>query len=151
MRIDAGNDYLAAIQRPQSSAMASNSPVSFSAIMTTATGNAAQAGADSLAQPDFTNMTRKELFGWMNGKIRSGEMSLDDSSALLGMTVKIQPGAAQGAPIALDDRERVNFVQIAQDGIAGARSRNDDMTRKVLETAMQIMRRGHDSRIDQRA
>src|SRR3546814_3780942 len=84
-------------------------------------------------------MTRQELFDWMNGKIKRGEMSLDDSSAFLGMTVKIPVGTGQGAPIALDDWERVNFVQLARDGIAGAQSRKDAMTLAMLQSAMQTM------------
>lgn len=143
MRIDAGNINLAVLQRPQSSAATSNSLGSFSAVMTSATANAAQAGTGSPTQPDFTSMTRKELFDWMNSKISSGEMSLDDSSAFLGMTVKISVGAGQSAPLALDDRDRVNFMQMAQDGIAGAQSRNDATALKMLQTAMQIMQNGH--------
>src|SRR3546814_16713871 len=78
-------------------------------------------------------MTRQVLFDWMNGKIKRGEMSLDDSSAFLGMTVKIPVGTGQGAPIALDAWERVNFVQLARDGIAGAQSRNDAMHMPSLQ------------------
>lgn len=32
----------------------------------------------------ITDMTRQELFDWMNGEVRSGKMSLDDSSVFLG-------------------------------------------------------------------
>lgn len=96
-------------------------------------------------------MTRKELFDWMNSKIKSGEMSLDDSSAFLGMTVKMPVGAGQNAPVALDDRERVNFVQRAQDGIAGALSRNDAMTLKMLQSATQIMQSDQGANIDRHA
>src|SRR3546814_18275643 len=59
----------------------------------------------------------------MNGKIKRGEMSLDDSSAFLGMTVKIPVGTGQGAPIALDDWERVNFVQLAADALGALHRR----------------------------
>ncbi|WP_158298742.1 hypothetical protein [Sphingomonas psychrotolerans] len=147
MRINEGGNALAAIRPTQSPTAASNSAAAFSAIMTTA--NAAPAEKDN-SQPDFTSMTRKEMFDWMNGKIIGGEMSLDDSSAFLGMTVRIPVEAGHDAPLALDDREQVNFVLMTQDGIAGARSRNDDMTRKMLETAMQVMRHDHGGRVDLR-
>lgn len=135
MRIEAG---LAIRQRPPSEAVAPDGPASFAAIMAfaTATGNAAQAGA----APDFTSMTRKDLFDWMNSRIGSGEMSLEDGAAFLGMTVRIPVGAAQGAPLALDDQERVDFVRTARDGIAGALARNDAAARERLETALRIMR-----------
>ena len=149
--IDAANMSLAATQRPQSPAVAPSGPAAFSTIMATATADAAQVGTGNVARPDFTSMTRKDMFDWMNGKIRNGEMSLDDSSAFLGMTIRIPVGATQGAPVALDNRERVDFVQMTQNGIAGALSRNDDVTRKMLETALQIMRHDRASRVDQRA
>src|SRR3546814_8810556 len=105
----------------------------FSAALSTAPASTAQTGPGSAAPPDFTSMTRQELFDWMNGKIKRGEMSLDDSSAFLGMTVKIPVGSGQGAPIALDDGERDNFVQLARDGIAGAQSRNDAMPQAMIQ------------------
>lgn len=128
-----------------------NSPTSFSVVLTTATENADQAGTGSAAPTDFTSMTRKGLFERMNSKIKSGEMSLADSSAFLGMTVKIPVGAGQSAPVALDDRDRVNFVQMAQDGIVGAQSRNDSTTLKMLQNAMQLMQNDHGANIDRRA
>src|SRR3546814_17878281 len=65
---------------------------SFSAALSTAPASTAQTGPGSAAPPDFTSMTRQELFDWMNGKIKRGEMSLDDSSAFLGMTVRYPLG-----------------------------------------------------------
>src|SRR3546814_5146097 len=85
--MESANNYLAASQRP-SSADRTSSP-SFSAALSTAPASTAQTGPGSAAPPDFTSMTRQELFDWTNGKINRGEMSLDDSSAFLGMTVKI--------------------------------------------------------------
>jgi hypothetical protein len=149
VRIGEGGDFLAVARRPQSSAVAANGAAPFSTIMTAA--NPAPAGKGDTKEPDFSNMTRKEMFDWMNGKITGGEMSLDDSSAFLGMTIRVPVAGGSDAPLALDDRERVNFVLLAQDGIAGALSRNDDTTRKMLETAMQAMRQEPGSRVDQRA
>ncbi|AMK20536.1 MULTISPECIES: hypothetical protein [Sphingomonadales] len=149
MRIETANNYLAASQRPSSADRTSSS--SFSAALSTAPASTAQTGPGSAAPPDFTSMTRQELFDWMNGKIKRGEMSLDDSSAFLGMTVKIPVGTGQGAPIALDDWERVNFVQLARDGIAGAQSRNDAMTLAMLQSAMQMMQGDHGANISRHA
>src|SRR3546814_1728911 len=84
----------------------------FSAALSTAPASTAQTGPGSAAPPDFTSMTRQELFDWMNGKIKRGEMSLDDSSAFLGMTVKIPVGTGQGAPIALDDRSEEHTSEL---------------------------------------
>src|SRR3546814_16311715 len=67
------------------------------------------------------------------------------------MTVKIPVGTGQGAPIALDDWERVNFVQLARDGIAGAQSRNDAMTLAMLQSALQMMQGDHGANISRPA
>ncbi|TGX56009.1 hypothetical protein E5A73_02535 [Sphingomonas gei] len=149
MKINQGGDFPAAARRPQSSAVASNGAAPFSTILTAANADPAEKVENK--EPDFTRMTRKEMFDWMNGKIIGGEMSLDDSSAFLGMTIRIPVAAGFNAPLAIDDREQVDFVQLAQDGIAGALSRHDDMTRKMLETAMQVIRHEPGSRVDQRA
>lgn len=91
------------------------------------------------AQTDFTSMTRAELFDWMNGKIAGGEMSLDQSSAFLGMTIKIPVEAGQATWRPIDDNERINVLQIAKDGIEAALARNDDVTGSKLEAALQFM------------
>lgn len=153
MKIDAGNAFPAALQRSQPSAAVPKSAVSFTAALAGPTpSGAVTAGQEASQQPDFTSMTRKEMFDWMNGKIKSGEMSLDDSSAFLGMTLRIPVDAAErGAAAGPDDREQVNFMQLARDGISGAISRNDTVTRSMLEAAMQTMRQYQYGRVDQRA
>jgi len=69
-------------------------------------------------------MTRKEMFDWMNDQIRSGKMSLDESSPFLGMTMKISVATGQPVDMATDTT-RINFVEKARLGIEGARSNND--------------------------
>src|SRR3546814_15544878 len=94
--METANNYLAASQRPSSADRTSSS--SFSAALSTAPASTAQTGPGSAAPPDFTSMTRQELFAWMNGQITRGEMSLDDSLACPGMTGTIPAGTGQGAP-----------------------------------------------------
>ena len=107
----------------------------------TANDNASNAGsrATSGTRPvDFTSMTRKGLVDWMNGKIKAGEMSLDDSSPLLGLTLHIPvSGGASG----FDDRQAVDFVRVVQDAIALARQRNDTGSLKTLEPALGLLQR----------
>lgn len=87
---------------------------------------------------DFTSMTRKGLADWMNGKIRAGEMSFDESSAFLGLTLHMPvSGGASG----FDDRQTVDFVSVVQDAIALARQRNDTASLKTLEPALGLMQR----------
>lgn len=153
MKIDPGSNILAALSRPHSGASVPKGAAAFANLMTSAVASAAQpdaAKAGNGDQPDFTSMTRKDMFDWMNDKIKSGAMSLDDSSAFLGMTLKIPVGTGQGAPNGPDDREPVDFMRLAQDGIAGALSRNDSVTRHMLEAAMQTMRQYQGTGIDLR-
>jgi hypothetical protein len=81
---------------------------------------------------DFTSMTRQELFDWMNGEIRSGRMSLDESTPFLGMTVKLSAATGQSVDMATDT-ERYNFVDRMQQGIAGAHWRHDSREAQRLE------------------
>jgi hypothetical protein len=88
---------------------------------------------------DFTSMTRQEMRDWVNGQIRSGEMSLDDSRPFMAMTMKIPVSGGGGELPAADDSDRIDFTQRVRSGIEGALSRNDQTTLKMLKSAMQIM------------
>lgn len=148
MKIEAGNAAFPRIQSSQSSRANPAASDFFSRAMSGAIPNSDQVVGGNATQPDFTNMTRAELFGWMNEKIAGGEMSLDQSSAFLGMTIEIPVDASQVTPGPIEDNERINVVQIANDGIQGALSRNDDATRHKLEIALQFI---SETRIDRRA
>jgi len=141
MRIDSNASYALAMRKPANNAVIKSGDATSTVDQTGSTGTSATGSSRSgTTQTDFSNMTRKGLFDWMNSQIKSGEMSLDDSSAFLGMTIKIPVGAGRGEAIGLDDQEPVNFLQKAQDGIAWARQNNDTGAVKRLETALNAMR-----------
>ena len=94
----------------------------------------------TVKQADFTSMTRQEMFDWMNNQIRSGKMSLDESSPFLGMTMKISVATGQPVDMATDTT-RINFVEKARLGIEGALSRNDPDLAKRLQAAIDIMKK----------
>lgn len=133
MKIGEGINYPYTSQRPQVSSAERPASTSFSAALT--------AASTSSARPaDFTSMTRRDMRDWINTQIRSGEMSLDDSRPFMAMTMKIP--AAGGAELAVEnDSTRYDFMQQARDGILGARSRSDDATLKMLQSAISIMLR----------
>jgi hypothetical protein len=79
---------------------------------------------------DFTNMTRWELWDWMNSQISSGKMTVEESSPFLAMTL-----VGENKP----DDTRFDFMQLACWGIDYAITRNDKVTLKMLEFAVQIM------------
>ena len=90
------------------------------------------------ARADFTNMTRPDLSDWMNTRIRTGQLSLDDSSAILALANTETIG--QAAPAAARS-ERLNFYQVSRDGIANARLRNDPVVEGLYRTALRIMQK----------
>ena len=72
---------------------------------------------------DFSHMTRKELFDWMNNQIRSGEMSLEESSPFLAMTLKVKQS---GEPVDMNtDSTKLDFVDMAKRGVDAAESRGE--------------------------
>ena len=135
MKVNTESDHFYTTQRAQTSTATSTNPTSFSSAL-----SAANAESTTAKQADFTSMTRKEMFDWMNDQIRSGKMSLDESSPFLGMTMKIS--VATGQPVDMStDATRINFIEKARLGIEGARSNNDPDLAKRLQAAIEVMLR----------
>ena len=101
---------------------------------------AGDASSSSVTTTDFTGMTRQQLFDWMNGQIKSGAMSVDESSPFLGMTLKIDARTMQPVDMATDTTP-VNFMDRATGGIAGALSRGDQEGAARLQAALETMQR----------
>jgi hypothetical protein len=89
---------------------------------------------------DFSNMTRQQLRDWVNSKIISGEMSLDESTPLVGMTLKISTGNMQPVDASLE-KESINFFDNASLGIDGALSRGDKKEAAFVQKALDLMRK----------
>ena len=87
---------------------------------------------------DFHNMTRQEMFDWMNGQLQNGKTSFEESGPFLGMTLKIS--ATTGQPVDMaTDTERFNFVDKARNGIEFALSRYDYDGAERLREAINTM------------
>lgn len=148
MKVDTGASYLFASQRNHAPARANTQD--FAAMLSQRTADTYDAASSPAGsnRPDFTDMTRQELFDWMNGQIRSGDMTLDESSAFLGMTVKIS--AATGQPVEMaTDTTRIDFTEKARQGIEFFLSRFDYAAAEKLQDALDTMQRsqGVDIRI----
>ena len=135
MKINTDSHPTFTTQRVQAATATDTQPTSFSSALAAATTE-----APSVKQEDFTSMTRKDLFDWMNGQIRSGNMSLDESSAFLGMTMKVSVATGQPVDMATDTT-RINFMEKARAGIEGALSRNDPDLAKRLQLALTNMQK----------
>lgn len=103
----------------------------------TPTTSPAATSAGRVDTADFTSMTRGQLLDWMNGKIRAGELSLDDTSGLLGMTMSMPVGGGLAAP---DDTQKLDFISLASDGLAAAEARGDRDGTRSLRDALAVMR-----------
>lgn len=112
----------------------------FEAMLSTRTADtrdAAESSAEGEAL-DFTSMTRQDLFDWMNGELRSGDMSFDESSPFLGMTLKIS--AATGEPVDMaTDTARIDFAEKARQGIDFYQSHFDYASADALKAALDRM------------
>lgn len=142
MKVNTESNHIDTAPRAQASPPAGSNPVSFSSALSAATAES------STAKPaDSTNMTRKEMFDWMNEQIRSGNMSLDESSPFLGMTMKISVATGQPVDMATD-ATRINFAEKARLGMEGARSNNDPDLAKRLLAAIEVMRKYQGQALD---
>lgn len=134
MKINTENNYFN--QHTQISTTANTSKSSFSSLLADAT----TVETPVVKQADFTSMTRKEMFDWMNEQICNGKLSLDDSSTFLGMTMKIS--VISGHPVDMNtDDTRINFIEKARLGVENALSRNDLNLAARLQVAIEIMNR----------
>ncbi len=134
MRIDPGSYFYKNTQTGSAKA----APTTTSMLDNTSSPD--EGSSSGVAQTDFTNMTRQQLFDWMNGQIRSGAMSLKDSSSFLGMTISLDQGSGKVVDMA-SDPTRINFVQRASDGLSGALWRGDTDQAARLQSALDTMQR----------
>lgn len=95
----------------------------------------------SSSSVDFTNMSRNQLKSWINDQIKSGNMSLDQSTPFVSMTMHLSvEGVAEGKLFDPEADVPVNFIQQTQDGIKNAIASHDKFhDLKMLEYALATM------------
>ena len=135
-----------ALQAATQAAVASaTSSTNSSQASSSAASSASQASSTSSGSSsyDFTNMTPNQLLSTVNGLIKSGKMSLDESSPLVPMmgssTLIRVPGAVGGPDIPAN--QPVNFMSILQNGISGALSRGDTANAAFLTTGLNALQK----------
>ena len=142
MKISTNINQLYASQRAQTYTTSRTKIMSLSPELTVGT-----AETSAIKQADFTSMTRQEMIDWMNGQIRSGKMSLDESSPFMLMTMKMPVEAGQASVDMATDTTRINFIKKARLGIEGALSRNNQDLADRLKRALELMHKGQGNRI----
>lgn len=99
---------------------------------------ATKSGSGGVQKTDFTQMTHQQLFDWINSKIASGEMSFDESSTFVSMTVSMP---VDGSSLAPDGTQKVDFMRSVRSGMERALQTNDTDLFARLQTALQTMQR----------
>lgn len=99
--------------------------------------------AGGVSTYDFTNMSPAQMQDTMNSLIRSGKMSFDDSSSLVGMIPTALAWAGGGTPSAAQLSSARNtpmdFLATLKAGIAGAQSRGDTHNAETLTRTLQVL------------
>lgn len=113
-----------------------DAPSSFADAMSATTGASDQRADAAASKPDFTHMTHKGLFDWMNAKLRSGEMSFDESTTYVSMSVSNIAGSDE---LTMDNGRQVDFMQRTEDGMALAQKLGNADLYKRLSTALKTM------------
>jgi hypothetical protein len=138
MKVDTGASYLFSGSRNLAGSRVEDQQ--FGAILSGQTADTREP-VDSRTEDDaidFTSMTRQELVDWMNGQLSDGEMSFDESSAFLGMTLKISAATGKQVDLATDT-SRIDFTEKARQGIEFYQSHFDDGSVDRLQDALDKM------------
>lgn len=148
MKIDTGANYLyAASQRALvgNQAVQDGNPSSFAAALaekTQLTGNAGFAQASQTVKKyDFTNMTPQEMQGVMNDLVRSGQISLDETSSLSSMIPSPLSKVNYDGQMPETFTQSWNFLSRIQEGIESALSRNEKESANSLNRSLQALTR----------
>jgi hypothetical protein len=145
MRVDGGAGYFYASRNAlteRSAARPNYDSPSFSEVAeeNSSAGIQSSKSLSIRTSPDFTSMTRQEMRSWINEQIRSGKMTVDESTPFVSMTAKVRVSDGQIVP-AIGDNERIDFIQRARLGIEGAISRSDGKLAARLQAALDVMLR----------
>ena len=124
-------------QRTPSSIAGNTNAESFAAVLSAAASAASKSDTGG-KHADFTSMTQQEMRDWTNDQIRGGKMSLDDSRPFMAMSMNISVDGI-GSALVSNAAERIDFRQKIRSGIEGALSRNDEASRRMLESALNSM------------
>lgn len=87
---------------------------------------------------DFTSMTHRELREWLNGEMYSGQMTLEQSTPFMWLSMNKERGSEYLIHNAKDN-ERVDFIQKAREGLEGAEEQDNAFVVEMFQMAIDIM------------
>lgn len=141
MRVDAGMAYLNANQKPQLENSQAKAPSSFTDRLM-AVQKSSPDEKDSY-EVDFTSMTKKELFDWMNRELKAGRMTVDESTPFVGLAMDAritETGELIIEPIP-DDTKKVNFYKNVSESLEYAELSRMYDTAETMALAKEVMDR----------
>lgn len=148
MKVETGATNLFSSQSTQTHASRNTGQSSsFASILAqklqTASGTAASGTtgeSDVSKQYDFTQMSRNELLETVNGLIHSGDLTLDDTTSLLGFmgSSPLLKVDYDGLPLENGD-EPMNVFEHIEASMEGARSRNETDSVAGLQRAVDAL------------
>lgn len=90
---------------------------------------------------DFSNMSPQDMKGAVSDLLKSGLMSFDESSSLVGMIPSLLSGEVLDGALPDSFYQPMNFFSAIQEGIQGALSRNETTSAEYLDQALQALTR----------
>lgn len=108
------------------------------------TGASDQADGAKTRTFDFSNMTRSELRDAVTSLSKSGQMSLDESGGLLGMTGyahMLDAGTGHSLSASEYEQERIDAFSVLKGGIEGAKSRGEYKSAEYYTTTLNALQR----------
>lgn len=116
--------------------------LSASSVSSVSTAEAGLNPSVNSAEPsvDFSNMTPNELRSWADEQFKNGKITIDELGIFGAMTLAIPVNGNQMQDgVAMNTK--MDFVGKSLAGLDGAYSRNDQASAKMLQSALNIMRR----------
>jgi len=111
-------------------AQRANAQDSFKGALASAEATQANNNASPAKRADLTNMTPMQMREWLNEQIRTGKMTLDESTPFVGMTIGAET-----------NNSPVNYLQKIKGGIEAAIWRGNAESKAMWEMALEIAER----------
>jgi len=121
-------NYESNVRSPKSASTKARFEDGFNAAGTSSSGNTLTGSG-----PDFTRMSSNQLRDWINDQIKSGKMTVAESSPYIGLTLNGMPLRDMGNSDTTWQNQPRNYLDDVRVGISGAKWRGDHLEQQLLE------------------
>lgn len=120
----------AATYMPPPTTQRANAQDSFKDALATAEATQVNNNAATTKRADLTHMTPMEMREWLNEQLRTGKMTLDESTPFVGMTIGAET-----------NNSPVNYLEKIKGGIEAAIWRGNAESKAMWEMALEVAER----------